>query len=105
MSKPGVADALLMSQWSSHQQGRVFRPSLDLSHLPILWAKQPILTENNLGEPLSLPAVNIWAKWITEPAKMTPPAAAVENTDSRDEQTEGPMGPGRGEGSKDCRVL
>lgn len=50
LSKLGVADALLMSQWSSHQQGRVFRPSLDLSHLPILWAKQPILTENNVGE-------------------------------------------------------
>lgn len=50
LSKPGVANALLMSQWSSHQQARVFRPSLDLCHLLILWAKQPVVTENNLGE-------------------------------------------------------
>ena len=50
LSKLGVANALVMSQWSSHQQGRVFRPSLDLCHLLILWAKQPVLTENNLGE-------------------------------------------------------
>lgn len=36
---------------------------------------------------------------------MTPPAAAVENINIRDGQTDRPVGPGRGEDSKHCRVL